>query len=276
MPITGSSDLSNAQINDFIEHGYLKLEQAFDAELARRGRDELWAALALSPDEPDTWTRPVIRLGFMSGPTFVAAANTPCLHSAYDALVGEGRWLQPTGLGTFPIRFPSENDSGDAGWHVDMSYGFENSDFMQWRINVKSRGRALLMLFLFSDVGPEDAPTIIRRGSHAHIARQILPCGENGLTLGELAADGFASTDRCVEDRATGQAGTVYLCHPFLVHRAQSHRGTQPRFLAQPPLLPKGEFDPSLPPSPVQVAIRRACGLTFRCGGPGSVTNSGP
>jgi hypothetical protein len=30
----------------------------------------------------------------------------------------------------------------------------------------------------------------------------------------------------------------VYLCHPFLVHRAQLHRGTRPRFLAQPPLLP--------------------------------------
>ena len=58
-------------------------------------------------------------------------------------------------------------------------------------------------------------------------------------------------------------AGTVYLCHPFLVHAAQPHRGTRPRFMAQPPLLPKGEFDPALPPSPVQIAIRRACGLEF-------------
>jgi hypothetical protein len=32
--------------------------------------------------------------------------------------------------------------------------------------------------------------------------------------------------------------------------------------MAQPPLLPKGEFDPALPPSPVQIAIRQACGLT--------------
>ncbi|WP_335645675.1 hypothetical protein [Microvirga ossetica] len=142
MPNTSSSGLSNARINDFIEHGYLKLEQAFDAELARQGRDELWAAMGLSLDEPHTWTRPVIRLGFMTGRTFVAAANTPRLHNAYDALVGEGRWLRPTGLGTFPIRFPSEDDPGDGGWHVDMSFGLENPDFMQWRVNVKSRGRA--------------------------------------------------------------------------------------------------------------------------------------
>ena len=36
---------------------------------------------------------------------------------------------------------------------------------------------------------------------------------------------------------ATGPAGTVYLCHPFLVHSAQRNSGSRPRFLAQPPLL---------------------------------------
>jgi hypothetical protein len=30
----------------------------------------------------------------------------------------------------------------------------------------------------------------------------------------------------------------VYLCHPFIVHSAQPHRGKTPRFMAQPPLLP--------------------------------------
>jgi len=41
---------------------------------------------------------------------------------------------------------------------------------------------------------------------------------------------------------ATGKAGTVYLCHPFLVHAAQPHHGTEPRFLAQPPLLLKEDL----------------------------------
>jgi len=255
--------LSTAQLDHFIEHGYLKLEAAFDAELARAGRHELWRAMGLSPDAPETWTRPVVRLGFMAGPPFVDAANTPQLHQAYDALAGAGRWLKPNGLGTFPVRFPATEAPGDAGWHVDASFGLENPDFMQWRVNVKSTGRALLMLFLFSDIGPDDAPTRVRKGSHLTIARQLLPFGESGLTLGELAADGFASTASCPEALATGRAGTVYLCHPFLVHAAQPHRGTQPRFMAQPPLLPRGEFDPAMPPSPVQRAIRQACGLTF-------------
>ncbi|TYR34890.1 phytanoyl-CoA dioxygenase [Mesorhizobium microcysteis] len=255
------SGLSPAQIEQFIDQGYVKLKGAFDGDLAQQGRDQLWQAMGLSPDAPETWTQPVIRLGFMTGGPFVEAANTPMLHASYDALVGEGRWVRPNGLGTFPVRFPSPNDPGDVGWHVDVSFGTDNLDFMQWRANVKSSGRALLMLFLFSDVGELDAPTKIRKGSHRAIAKQLLPAGESGLTLGELAADDFASTANCEEVLATGEAGTVYLCHPFLVHSAQPHRGSRPRFMAQPPLLPKGEFDPSLPPSAVQTAIRKAIGM---------------
>ncbi len=240
MSETSHSGLSQAQIEHFIEHGYIKLEGAFDGDLARQGRDQLWSAMGLSPDAPETWKQPVVRLGFMTGKSFVDAANTPVLHASYDALAGEGRWSRPNGLGTFPVRFPSPNDPGDAGWHIDASFGTDNPDFMQWRVNVKSSGRALLMLFLFSDVGDLDAPTRIRKGSHRAIAKQLLPHGEAGLTLGQLAADGFASTAGCEEVLATGQAGTVYLCHPFLVHSAQPHRGTEPRFMAQPPATAEG------------------------------------
>ncbi len=253
--------LDQAQMDQFIDRGYLKLENAFDAELAARARHELWSVIGLSPDRPEGWLEPVVRVGFMAGATFVAAANSTRLHAAYDALVGAGRWLAPTGLGSIPIRFPSPYDPGDTGWHIDVSFGTEHPDFMQWRVNVTSRGRALLLLFLLSDVGNDDAPTRIRVGSHLNIARRLLPHGEQGLTLQQLAADDFADCDGCEEVLATGHAGDVYLCHPFLVHAAQPHRGTRPRFMAQPALLPVGEFDPSLPPSPVQIAIRRACGL---------------
>lgn len=261
MPNINQTGLDEARVEDFIERGYLRLDGAFGADLAAEIRDILWKAMGLSPDEPRGWTQPVIRLPFMTAPPFAAAANTPILHAAYDELVGAGRWIAPAGLGTFPIRFPSQDDPGDAGWHVDASFGTDNPDFMQWRVNVRSRGRALLMLFLFSDVAENDGPTRIRVGSHRDIARQLLPRGEEGMTLGELAADGFASTAHCDEVLATGAAGTVYLCHPFLVHSAQPNSVGRPRFMAQPPLLPRGDFDPALPPSPVQLAIRRACGL---------------
>jgi len=253
--------LTERQVQHFIVDGFVKLEGAFSTELAKQCRDELWEKIGLSPDEPAGWTEPVIRVASMAAPPFVDAANTPRLHRAYDQLAGADRWLKPRGLGTFPIRFPSSDVPKDDGWHVDVSFG-DSPDFMEWRANVTSRGRALLMLFLFSDVGPDDAPTRIRKGSHATIARELLQYGEAGASLRQLAADGFASTAQCELELATGSAGTVFLCHPFLVHAAQAHRGTRPRFMAQPPLLHKGDFDPTQSPSIVQIAIRQACGLT--------------
>lgn len=202
-----------------------------------------------------------MRLGHFTERPFVEAANTPALHAAFDRLVGPGRWRRPTDLGTVPVRFPSPVDPGDAGWHVDMSYGTDAPDFLSWRANVHSQGRALLMLFLLSDVGEDDAPTRIRIGSHADIARTLAPAGDRGLTLGELAADGFAASAERRVVTATGAAGTVYLCHPFLVHAAQPHRGATPRFLAQPPLLP-AEADTAgvTAPNAVERAIARALG----------------
>lgn len=242
-------------VADFLRDGFVKIEGAFPRAVAEEGRALLWRATGCDPDDPSTWTRPVIRLGYFSGGPFEAAANTPALHTAFDTLSGPGAWRPRRDLGTFPIRFPSPEDPGDAGWHVDVSFGLEAPDFLDWRVNIVSRDRALLMLFLFSDVGEEDAPTRIRIGSHHDIARQLAPAGEAGMSLRELSADSFAGSAHRPQALATGEAGTVYLCHPFLVHAAQPHRGTRPRFMAQPPLHPNG----ALPwESPVMQAISAA------------------
>jgi hypothetical protein len=230
--------LSAEQLDRFTGQGFLKLERAFPRELADRARAILWKDTGCDPDDRTTWTQPVIRLGMYSQPPFVEAANTRTLHEAFDQLVGVGKWRPCMAMGTFPVRFPSDRDAGDTGWHIDASFGHENPDFLAWRVNARSKGRALLMLFLFSDVTERDAPTRIRVGSHRDMACILEPAGEAGLSLRELAANGFAETAHCREVLATGDAGTVYLCHPFLVHAAQIHRGTNPRFMAQPPLLP--------------------------------------
>jgi len=230
--------LSELEIARFIRDGYIALPHAFSRALADEARAILWRDTGCDPHDPSTWTKPVIRLNQYWQAPFQTAANTTVLCEAYDQLVGVGRWQRPKALGTFPVRFPSSEDPGDAGWHIDVSFGTDNPDFLSWRANIVSTGRALLMLFLFSDVSADDAPTRIRAGSHLDIARRLAPHGEAGLTLRELAADGFASTAHCAEHAATGAAGTVYLCHPFIVHSAQPHRGREPRFMAQPPLLP--------------------------------------
>jgi hypothetical protein len=221
----------------------VRIDQAFSREDADAARAILWKDTGCDPADPSTWTKPVIRLGMYMQEPFVRAANTPVLLRAFDELVGEDGWEPCRAMGTFPIRFPSTMSPGDDGWHIDASFGGDPSDFLSWRANVHSKGRVLLMLFLFSDVGDDDAPTRIRVGSHADIARQLAPAGEAGLSLRELAADGFASSAHREVALATGDAGTVYLCHPFLVHAAQPHRGTRVRFMAQPPLLPSRQFN---------------------------------
>jgi hypothetical protein len=251
--------LTSAQIERFITDGFVRIDRAFPHAHADAARAILWNATMCSPDDPATWTQPVIRLGMFTQAPFIEAANTPELHAAFDQLVGRGRWHRPAAMGTFPVRFPSAVDPGDAGWHIDMSFGTDAPDFMSWRANIHSKGRALLMLFLFSDVDEADAPTRIRVGAHVDIARQLAPAGEQGLTLRELAADDFATSAHRPIVTATGEAGTVYLCHPFVVHAAQPHHGRHPRFLAQPQLLP---VDPDNRPhgdlSPVEQATARA------------------
>jgi hypothetical protein len=235
--------LNDEQVQQFIHEGFTKVEAAFPRELADQGRSILWRDTGCDEHDPKTWTKPVIRLGWYGQEPFARAANTPVLHSAFDQLAGPGRWRPRENLGTFPVRFPSSDDPGDAGWHVDSSFAPETgdaTDFFNWRVNVNSKGRALLMLFLFSDVGENDAPTRIRAGSHFDMARLLGPAGENGVSGRELAEHGFQESAGRPQRVATGEAGTVYLCHPFLVHAAQPHRGARPRFLAQPPL-PAGD-----------------------------------
>jgi Phytanoyl-CoA dioxygenase (PhyH) len=259
------SVLSEAHITQFIQDGFVKIPNAFPRELADEGRSILWRNTGCDERDPTTWTKPVIRLGTYGQEPFAQAANTPVLHQAFKQLVGPGRWQPRSDLGTFPIRFPSPDDPGDAGWHVDSSFppdSGDSTDYVNWRINLHSKGRALLMLFLFSDVEEPDAPTRIRVGSHLDVARILAPLGDNGLSLIELATmEAFAATAARPEVLATGEAGTVYLCHPFLVHAAQPHRGSRPRFLAQPPLMPAEPFlldraDGAY--SPVEQAIRLA------------------
>lgn len=232
---------NDSQREQFLSQGFIRIDNAFSQETAAAGRAILWADTGCDPEDPSTWTRPVIRLGDYPQEPFRQAANTPVLHAAFDELVGAGRWIPRQSLGTFPIRFPNSADPGDTGWHVDASFPPDEptDSFLHWRINVKSRGRALLMLFLFSDVGDLDAPTRIRLGSHLPVARLLAPAGDAGVSLLELAGQLDSTTAGLPEALATGSAGTVYLCHPFLVHAAQPHHGTAPRFMAQPPLYPQ-------------------------------------
>lgn len=235
--------LTTKQIDSFINDGFIKIEHAFSSEIAHDCRTILWKATQCNPNNPDSWTQPVIRIGELGLEPFKKAANTPILHHAFDQLVGKGNWLPRLTLGSFPIRFPCKEPAKDTGWHVDASFAGEDANnYFEWRINIHSKARGLLMLFLFSDVTEKDAPTIIKVGSHFEVAKILEPEGEKGLSFMELTQrlNTISAKEEIV---ATGKAGTVYLCHPFIVHAGQDHQGTTPKFMAQPALLTKNDFN---------------------------------
>jgi hypothetical protein len=220
-------------IDDFCRDGFMAVREAFSPDVARAClaviHDEL-RARSVDPDDRSTWTKPVVRFSCPTGPAFEAAATSPALWAMYDALLGPGRWIPRRDVGgSVPVRFPSEVDPGDAGWHIDGSYDVNG----QWWVNVHSRGRGLLALFLFSDIGEQDAPTQILVGSHLDVPRLLAPYGERGVSF-DVSDLPYTTFDR-ERVSATGRAGDVFLCHPFLVHRATwPHRGVGPRVLAQP------------------------------------------
>lgn len=231
--------LSVAQIASFQRDGFVAVRAAVPRCVVDACVDVVWERLAaqgVRRDDSTTWSSPVVRIDCPEdadshGP-FTRAGTSPTLWEAYDQLIGPGRWWRRHGVGgTIPVRFPHEADPGDAGWHIEMSFLAGAS----WRANIRSRDRGLLALFLFTDVGPDDAPTRIRAGSHVDAARVLAPFGDKGLdhaAAGPLVEK--ASAHRPVI-LATGAAGDVYLCHPFLVHAASwPHRGVQPRIIAQP------------------------------------------
>jgi hypothetical protein len=123
------------------------------------------------------------------------------------------------------------------------------------------------MLFLFSDVGPDDAPTKIKVGSHLDVPSFLVAAGDRGMSFYAASsamneAGKLDSPDRALA-LATGRPGDVYLCHPFLIHSAQPHRGREPRFMAQPPLTPVAPLELRRPDgaySPVELAVLRGLG----------------
>ncbi len=255
-----SAILNSKEIDQFIRDGFIRIDHAFSSEIASQVVEVLWNDLPYDRASPSTWTEPVIRLGMYTQQPFLDSVNSPALYSIFDQLIGRDKWLPCKSVGTFPVRFPSPSMPNDTGRHVDAGFpGDDPSDFFEWRINVKSKGRALLMLVLYSDITENDAPTVIYKGSHRDVASLLHREGEKGLSFRELA-DKLTTLPKREQVSATGEAGTIYLCHPFLVHAAQVHRGQSPKFMAQPPLLLRNELvitDSNTGYYPVEKAIER-------------------
>jgi Phytanoyl-CoA dioxygenase (PhyH) len=228
--------LTRQQIEQFVADGYVALRGAVPIDVIRECQDVVWRDLdsrGIRRDDRSTWSRPVVRLGTPEGGPFIAAGTSRVLWETYDQLLGENTWWKRHGVGgTIPVRFPSAEDPGDAGWHIDGS--FDGPDGEYW-VNARSKMRGLLVLFLLTDVDEWSAPTRILAGSHLDVPRVLAPAGDDGMSFRDIVPRLPRSTFQRPIVSAVGHAGDVYVCHPFLVHAATwPHRGAGPRMVAQP------------------------------------------
>lgn len=216
-------------IDRFIADGFAKVTAVAPREVADEARGLLWRQIGLSPDDPSGWTEPVVWAmdGTGEGP-FGQIMNSPRLHAALDEVAGSGGWVPRGAAGMVPIRFPNVPPAEDRGWHIDSNTMREDGSW-----GASNRSQTMLLLVLFSEVGIDDAPTRIRVGSH----RDAFPV--LGAEVLEHTVAG-PLVDAASEHRpivyATGNPGDVFLVHPYTVHAADEHRGSEPRFMSQGPI----------------------------------------
>jgi Phytanoyl-CoA dioxygenase (PhyH) len=252
--------LSEEEISAFMTDGYVTIRGAIPVEVAGACRDVVWSELeqrGIRRNDRSTWTAPVVRVSCPGGGPFIDAGAAPLVREARDQLLGPGRWMRHDGIGgTVPVRFPSEDNPGDIGWHLDGGFQPDEGGL---RLNIRSRSMGMLTLYLLSDVDEHNAPTRLRPGSHADAARVLAAADDNGIEWLEASREADVASAHRPTALATGQAGDVFLCHPFLVHTASwPHRGQSPRFMAQPSVTLLGEFPLhtlKATPSPTEQAV---------------------
>jgi hypothetical protein len=228
-------------VDEFMVCGYAKVEQAASRAVADAARAVLWQQLGLSPDDPAGWSEPVRWLADLTGQgPFGELVRSPVLAQALDDVCGVGGWLPRGALGNIPVRFPNVATvppKDDRGWHIDANTPLPDGSWA-----VTGRPHTVLLLTLLSDVGPDDAPTRIRAGSHRDVAPVLGPDPVESAQMGLLVDE--ASAQRSVV-HATGRPGDMYLVHPFTVHAADEHRGRTPRFMAQGPIVLTSPLTPA-------------------------------
>lgn len=259
--------LSQAQVEHFMERGYVRLAEAFPRKNALAAQDYVWQQVekqGVLRDDRSTWTIPRVHLREQYDDPVFQACATERLADAVEDLLGRGRWAKredfaSNGWGWWPVNFSVGSDQPwnvpTGGWHWDGSH---------FRHYLNSSEQGLLLLCIFSDVSSHGGASVVAEGSHNLVARylQQFPDGlEHKEALSGFrtshpwivdlvgqGADGEQSTSESRPERlmsaqtdadgfrlcvaeATAEAGDVFLCHPFLYHASAPNVLGVPRFM---------------------------------------------
>jgi len=183
--------LTQEQVNQFIELGWVKVEQAFPKEAALEAQSIVWENVekrGIRKDDRSTWTEEMVQLNETYEHDEFQKCNTTRLADAIEDLVGEGRWANRTvygesdkkvGYGWWPVNFSQGANKPwsvpTTGWHWDG---------IHFRHYIDSPEQGLLCLNLFSEIGKQGGGTLVAEGSHKVIAK-FLSKQTDGIELEE-------------------------------------------------------------------------------------------
>jgi hypothetical protein len=219
--------LTEEDILQFIKQGYLVVREVFQREVAERIVPMVWAELDINPNDPSTWTEPIVTLRKVLEREPISQIFTSRYLGAVDDLCGSGRWRAPKGVGYWPILLPGFANppwcSPKGGWHIDYSLD---------RCRINSPELGLVSIEIFTDIEPGGGGTAVRVGSHRYIARIFAEAEPDGLTLCELNLRVGGATEHLPVVEVTSQAGDIILMHPFTLHASSPNTGERARVAA--------------------------------------------
>jgi hypothetical protein len=232
MKTSGYSFLTDAQVEQFLTQGFVVVKKAFSREQAAHWSRDVWTRLGYDPDDKSTWVQHRIHM-----PTLNAMAVQEFAPQAFGAICelcgGEerltsARWGDGfiVNLGDTSHETSWEPPSASVpGWHKD-------GDFFRHFLDSPEQG--LLTIVLWSDVLPTGGATFIAADSVPVIAKFLAAHPEG------VRPDAFGFPERIAECseflEATGEAGDVYLIHPYLLHASSKNALRLPRLITNPPV----------------------------------------
>jgi hypothetical protein len=257
MPIRS---LTDEQVERFLADGFVVIKNAFSQEQAQALCRTVWTRLGYDPEDRATWAEHRIHMPSLSHVDVAEFAPT-----AWDAIcdlcggedrITTGRWgdgfIVNLGADDHAEKWvPPSPTAG--GWHKD-------GDFFRHFLDSPEQG--LLTIVLWSDVVPTGGATFVAADSVPVVARYLAGHPE-GVAPGDFGpANLIAQCSRFFE--ATGEAGDVYLMHPFLLHASSLNALRRPRLITNPPIHLKEPMRFSRPDgdySLVERAILRGLGV---------------
>jgi hypothetical protein len=256
-----TTPLDDRQVQQFLDTGYVVLENCFDAESAAPIVDRAWRRLGVDRDDPSTWDRPRVHLPSVEHVD--AAGFAPAAYAAACQLLGgeervQTPWTWSDGiianLGVGADR-PFDPPSAEVGgWHKD-------GDFFRHFLDSPEQG--LLTIVLWTDVHSRGGGTFVATDSVGVVARFLAERPEGVLPEELQQTPLIRQCHEFVE--LTGRAGDVVLMHPFVLHATSQNVLRAQRLITNPPLslrepMDLDRDDPTAS-SPVERAVLRGLGV---------------